>query len=385
MGPAFACRHSPHNHTAGQASSATPLREFRGMRNQSRDYRIGHRPALHRRTVRSGGHLLVALVLALFVAAAPDSLVVGTKDLARRVLAPGRRVCKAVEARITQSTAMFTTHAQLVEQLAARDARLAALARQNAQLRSSLAVAALHSTTATGEANSDSWPDSAPFAPSLIKTAPLVEPRRVQARVLGRQARAYLAACEVLDAGAEAGLSPGDLVLETATDALDVVPLVDQGRNVGLGDGDLVLQGRHVWGRLVEVGPQTATVRRVWEAGYRDLVQLAHVQDGRLRLGPRGVLEGHGERECRIQLVDVTQPVAVGDWVLAAAEDGVLESPPVYGTVVDVQRTAGGSHWEIWMKPAADSATSDTVEVVSLRLNPQRTVAADMQPASYRR
>jgi len=349
-------------------------------------YRYGNR----RRNARLGGHLLAAMVVSLLVAAAPTSLVMQTKDMARRALSPGQEACTFVAGWANRSVAMVTTHARLVERLDAREAELRSLARRNAQLRSSLAVATLRTDTSDAkiEPVSTTAPtalDSLPVDTTFIETQPLVEPHRVRARVLGRQARAYLVANDMLSEGSKAGLSPGDLVFEDAADVLSAVPIIDQGRDAELGNGDLVLNGRHVWGRLSEVGPHTATVRRVDEPGYRDLVQLAHAQGGRLRLGPRGVLEGHGERGCRIQLVDVTQPVAVGDWVLAAAGDGVLERPPIYGAVVEVQRTAGGSHWEIWMKPAADSATADFVEIVSLRLNPGRVVRTDANTESSQR
>ena len=100
-----------------------------------------------------------------------------------------------------------------------------------------------------------------------------------------------------------------------------------------------MLAGSRVWGKVADVGPHTCTVRRITDAGYRDLVQLATSREGRLHFSARGVLVGAGERLCKIELVETTEPVAVGDLVFTA-DDGVLQSPLLYGKIVTARSQA---------------------------------------------
>ena len=135
---------------------------------------------------------------------------------------------------------------------------------------------------------------------------------------------------------------------------IDEVPqLLDQGRDASLKPGRLVLAGSRVWGKVADVGPHTCTVRRITDAGYRDLVQLATSREGRLHFSARGVLVGAGRRLCKIELVETTEPVAVGDLVFTA-DDGVLQSPLLYGKIVKVDRKPADPHWQIWMEPAVN-------------------------------
>jgi hypothetical protein len=73
----------------------------------------------------------------------------------------------------------------------------------------------------------------------------------------------------------------------------------------------------------------------------------------------------------RVRRVDVTEPVAVGDAVYAASDQGVLPQPLLYGFVVRVQRPVGAAHWEIWMKPALDGEP-ESVVVLRAQINPAR-------------
>ena len=131
----------------------------------------------------------------------------------------------------------------------------------------------------------------------------------------------------------------------------------------------LVLAGRSIWGKTVNVAAHIATVRRTTDAGYRDVVQLASWHDDRLRLGPRGVLEGTGEAEARVRLVPTTESVSVGDVLLATGSEGLLESRLTYGQVTWM--LAESESLEIWMRPTADFAAEHVV-VLTVQLNSQR-------------
>jgi cell shape-determining protein MreC len=204
--------------------------------------------------------------------------------------------------------------------------------------------------------------------PGDVAGEPLLQAISVPARVLGRAARGYLERRHLLDAGSDCGIDSGALVLDAPAARLD------QGANSSLRAGSLVLSGGRVWGKTVEVGPFTTSVRTVTEQGYRDVVRLASrpVQGHRIRWGPEAILEGTGERFARIRRVETTTAVSVGDMVYSAAAKGITSEPLFYGRIIRVRRPVGASHWELWMEPAVGANEPETVAVMCVELNPLR-------------
>ena len=147
--------------------------------------------------------------------------------------------------------------------------------------------------------------------------------------------------------------------------------MLDAGRDLSLEPGGLVLAGRRVWGRVAAVGPYTSVVQRITEAGYRDTVQIGRVEDRRLRLGPKGLLVGTGGGLARIELVDTSQPLAIGDEVYTA-DDGVVRTPLLYGQIARLERAAGEPYWQIWVEPAVKGEEPHDVAVLRMELNPSR-------------
>ena len=192
----------------------------------------------------------------------------------------------------------------------------------------------------------------------------LLQPRLIEARVLGQQALAWLGRAQLLDAGRSAGVENGALVL-------------DCGRDLRVQPGQLVLGENCVWGRIAEVGRATSLVRSVVDAGYRDLVQIVGQRAAArgVRRGPQGVLEGTGAGQARINRVEVTEPVEKGDLVYTAAEAGLLARPVLVGQVVRVRRTVGSGYWEIWVEPAAGRRAPEQLSVLTAAVNPVRVAA----------
>src|SRR5262249_27021480 len=86
----------------------------------------------------------------------------------------------------------------------------------------------------------------------------------------------------------------------------------------------------------------------------------------------RGMLTGDGQGLCKIETLQVTQPVTVGDLVFTA-DDGALDVPLLYGSVARVERKAGATQWEVWMQPAVDAKSLPAqVAVLTMELNPAR-------------
>jgi hypothetical protein len=185
----------------------------------------------------------------------------------------------------------------------------------------------------------------------------LLAPYVVRAHVLGRLARRYLDPPALLGIGTDDRIIGERIVDESLV--LDIPPtLVDRGTRNSADVDQLVLAGRHVWGKVVNVGPTTALVRHVSEQGYRDVVQLAHRDElsgehAEFHCGARGLLEGCGQSLCRIRYVETTVAVSVGDWVVASGLDGLVDAPLIYGRIVRAEHAPAESHWELWMDPAA--------------------------------
>jgi len=300
----------------------------------------------------------IVLALAVALALLPGAATGRIKTLQQTLLVPGQHAVMGVVDWYQQHSALLTADTQSSAEVRSQREEIETLRRRNAQLQTALALA-----TAQAEDAQRATHESA---------APLLAPKLLPARVLGRQARAFLAHMHTIAAGADDGVLPKAFVLD------DALPLVDQGTSAGVDSGQLVLAGATVWGQVAALGARVSSVRTANAPGYRDLVQLARASGDRLIAGPQGVLEGTGERWCRIKLIQTTESVSEGDLVLATGGDALLDAPLVYGRVVRLESRPGEPHWEIWMEPAARAEPRD-VAVLQISLNEAR-LAADHRP-----
>jgi len=284
--------------------------------------------------------LLVSAILALL----PGRWTAPTRGATATLLRPGQAAALGLRRHAARATTWVRCHFQAAGRLAEAEAELQRLAEENHRLAAELAAAQTRPSDTAGDPGDNG--------------GRLLLARCVSARVLGRQARAFLGRHHLLDVGSREGIEPESLVV-------DCPGLIDRGRDADLATGQLVLAGRRIWGKIVELGSQTSVVRGVTEPGYRDLVQLGSAR------GPKGILEGTGEPLARIRLVEVTQPVSVGDPVYAAAGKGVLPVPLLYGRIVRLERPVGAAYWEIWMQPAV-ADEPEQVAVLRTELNPLR-------------
>ncbi len=282
--------------------------------------------------------LLVAAVLATLPSPATDPL----RGAMASLLKPGQTAALAVRRQGELATTWTSSHFQTAARLAEAERELEHLRRDHGRLTAELAAARFEPAEAADD-----------------QTERLLCARGVPARVLGSQARAFLARRQMLDVGGAAGIQPDALVVSSPV-------VIDRGADADVRPDQLVLAGGRVWGKIAQLGSHTSTVRTATEAGYRDLVRLAG------RRGPQGVLEGTGDSLARIRQVPVTEPVSLGDPVYTSATEGVLSPPPLYGHVVRLQRPVGAAHWEIWMQPAVTDGGPQRVAVVRLELNPRR-------------
>jgi len=315
---------------------------------------------LKRRLASPAALLAVGIMLGVGSMLAPGRFSGTMKGAMAMVLRPGQLGVLRLRQRGGQIAAAVKVHFHTAEQLAELRRQRDRLEQDNRRLAAELAAAKSHS------------PDPADD-PAGQPAGPLLLTRCLQARVLGQQARAYLGRHHLLDLGSRAGVEPDALVLETPPG------LIDQGDNAGLETGQLVLSQGRVWGKVVDVATATSTVRTVTEPGYRDLVQLAGPKAGNRHppAWPQGILEGTGEPLARVRLIEVTEPIAVGDLVYTAGAQGLLPRPLLYGRVVRVRRPVGAAHWEIWMEPAVVPGRPEQVAVLRTELNPLRVESGE--------
>jgi cell shape-determining protein MreC len=310
-----------------------------------------------RRATRPAVVLAVALAAALVLAAGPAGWSRAVRGKVAQGLRPAQLAALAVERQFRELVGRVERHFQAVSRLSECEAERDTLRQENGRLAAELTTArkdlARPGRTAPGPA-----------------PEPLLRAGCVEAQVLGQQALAFLGRRHLLDVGQSSDVQPDALVVAGHRPAL-----IDRGRDTGLKPGLLVLDDARVWGKIVEVGPATSVVRTVAEAGYRDLVRLVspHGEPAALRRGPQGILEGTGQPQARVRLVEATEPVSVGDLVYTAADQGVLPEPLLYGRVVRAERPAGAAHWELWMEPAA-AGSPPRVAVLRTEFNPARLV-----------
>lgn len=295
--------------------------------------------------------LAIALIGSAALVCLPERYRTWIKGHTADTLRPAQVAMLGVRRETARWAAVARRQFRTASEAARLESEITRLTEENRQLAARLAALQLES--------------NAPAAAS----GSLLKARTVEARVLGRQALAWLGRAQLLDVGRTAGAENGALVL-TSPHAL----IVDGGADRSLKPGQLALGENCVWGRIAEVGRYTSLVRGLLDPGYRDLVQIVGQKAAArgLRRGPQGVLEGTGAPQAKISRVEVAEPVEVGDLVYTAAELGLLARPALYGQVVRVQRPVGSAFWEIWMEPAGGARVPDRLSVLTADLRPSR-------------
>lgn len=197
---------------------------------------------------------------------------------------------------------------------------------------------------------------------------PLVDVELLEAAVLGRENGAIGRTGPILNRGRQNGLMESDLVLDSGG------LLIDQGEEADLAAGHPVYSGRAVVGRLSSVGRAVSTIQKVTDENYRGFARLVRKTDSGFVFGAEGVIEGQGEKLCRLRYVAETEPVEVGDEVYTGDHDGSQPYPMYYGRVVKAELKPGDQEWTILVKPAIQEIETETVTVLRTRLNATRTL-----------
>lgn len=207
---------------------------------------------------------------------------------------------------------------------------------------------------------------AAPYRPA--DSEPLLLPNLITARVIGVETATQWRAGRFIDKGLADGLRGDSIVLE------DDGPVIDQGRSSGLEAAQPVYSGRAVVGKIARVGRQISTVQPVTDPQYRGWARIYRDSSRGMLPGPEGILEGRGNRLCRLTLVGSTETVSAGDNVYTANRGSTLPFPMYYGKVVRAELKPGALQWDVWVEPALSEVTMPKVMVLRTKLNPVRVL-----------
>lgn len=292
--------------------------------------------------------LLCWLAISLAAACLPASLSQQLKDQGRLLLAPGQRLAWSALKSLRRWGLVWQDRGDRAVELAELRQRVRRLDEINQALRANIARQQFN------------------VSPDTEQPRPLLDARAIETRVLGEQSQVFLERTAIVGAAEMGRVTPGGMAIDAGQ------ALVDSGENASLSASGLALMGGRVWGKVVEVCPQTASVRRVNSAGYRGLVQIVDRVSQSGRPLAQGVVEGTGDALCRIRMVDARSPVSVGDLVVALEERALTDAPLIYGRITRAELTTGAARWELWMEPAVANERPQTLTILQPQLNEER-------------
>jgi cell shape-determining protein MreC len=204
-----------------------------------------------------------------------------------------------------------------------------------------------------------------------IPTEPLIIADLVEARILGTE-RDLLRArvSRLVNRGRSDGIAVDDIVLA------DALPLLDIGADARIEADMPVLSGGSALGRIRQCGRWTSTLQPATDPEFRTFVQIVRPSPHAPLAGAEGLLAGNGNGTCRMDLVHVTEPVSVGDFVYGRLAD-FDAAPPCYGRITEARLTEGAEYWTIIVTPLVPLDALHTVQILRELPNPVRIADGD--------
>lgn len=301
---------------------------------------------------------LLSLGVAGLMLLLPTGLSALIRDNVRGVFVPGQKLMLAARDRFRSTATAF-----LSEQLAEQQRELEDLKAELAEINRRERRARLIATNALQQvADLRQQPESIEVA----ATQPLFASRAIEARVVGHELIGLWKSKRLLDQGTRDGVQDDQWVLDRSGLKLD------QGEDASLVPGLMVFAGRSVVGRVSEAGKFVSAVELITDRGFRAKAAVGRASGVGLSFSSAGLLEGDGGGQCRLTQLPANETVAVGDGVYTVPRDVGIEAPLLFGRVISV--TPGALHWDVIVKPEAESSSLRTVQVMTTGFNPQRLV-----------
>ena len=111
-------------------------------------------------------------------------------------------------------------------------------------------------------------------------------------------------------------------------------------------------------GRITAVGPKSSRVTLLTDPRCRTRVIIS-------RTGEEGILEGMGNKKCRVKYVSFKSDAHIGDTVVTSGRDGVFPRYVVVGSITSAKRRPGQLLMEIEVTPFLELSAVQNVFVVT--------------------
>ena len=311
----------------------------------------------------------VCLLFGLALALLPESTQATLRDYVRLAFRPGQELTTDAVASSTsvwQST--FESDSQQArDEVASLQKDLANSRLQTQQFR----LAARHWKQ---RVHSQTQHGSSPFESS--NSHPLIVAQAIEARIIGEHAVSLWKANKLLNAGGKNGIEEDQWVLDNADLKLD------QGQATGVLSGLPVFAGRCIVGRIAASGRWTSSLELISARSFRAKAIIGETQTDSVSSStnssssrlPEFLIEGNGSGLCILTQVPITAAVEIGSPVYSVPGDRAVNGSMLFGFIESADRQRGSLHWDIVVRPAAQLAQLETVQIVTASLNPDRIV-----------
>ena len=162
-------------------------------------------------------------------------------------------------------------------------------------------------------------------------------------------------------------------IVGQSSDAWTDTVTIDKGSLDGLAVNMPVANAAGVIGQIIEVGPNSATVRLVTDeqSGVSAMIQDTRAQ---------GMVQGQADGTLRMLYVSVDSDVQEGDIIITSGLGGVFPKGLPLGTVASVTKSSNDVYYTIIVNPA--SRTENNEEVLVITSLTEEQVATDEDVAS---
>ena len=147
-------------------------------------------------------------------------------------------------------------------------------------------------------------------------------------------------------------------IVGQSSDAWTDTVTIDKGSLDGLAVNMPVANAAGVIGQIIEVGPNSATVRLVTDeqSGVSAMIQDTRAQ---------GMVQGQADGTLRMLYVSVDSDVQEGDIIITSGLGGVFPKGLPLGTVASVTKSSNDVYYTIIVNPASRTENNEEVLVIT--------------------
>lgn len=164
-------------------------------------------------------------------------------------------------------------------------------------------------------------------------------------------------------------------IIGMSSDAWSRTVTIDKGSLDGLAINMPVTNSAGVIGQIIEVSPNTATVRLAndEQSGISAMVQSTRAQ---------GMLEGQPDGTLRLEYISVDSDVREGDIIVTSGIGGVYPKGLPLGTITSVERASNAVYYTIVVRSAVSTENNEEVLVITSLTDEQAASDEDVAEAN---